>query len=138
MNGTIADTAKVELLTNQLAVGPINGMSMGLSTTNITPTHATVLADLTPGELTVAGYARQAVSGWSFPTLQPDFSAAASAGTVTFTNSGGSASPTVYTWFFVDATGTYLIAAGQFSSPFAIQAGGEFSCNPSWDWQGNP
>lgn len=124
MNGVIADESKILLLEVTLAATPFNSTNakMGLSTTNITPDGATVLADLTAGELAVAGYARQTLTGWATPTLTSDFHAYSEATAVTFLNTSGAPTGTIYTWFFVDTGNGKLICSGRFGTPFILPA----------------
>lgn len=128
--GPLSDESKINILTQRLANTPYNTLQMGLSTANITPDHATTLATLVAGEIAPAGYARQAVSGWSTPILTPDFHAYSEAGTVTFTQTSGSDTAVIYTWFWRDSTNNKLVRSGRFAAPFVISSGGTISFIP--------
>jgi hypothetical protein len=138
MNGTESNEGKVAILTAQLAAAPVAGMQMGLLTSTV-PTDGTgTLADCVAAEASWSGYARQAVSGWSTPTLQTDHSAASSSGTVTFSNTGGTTTPAITGWFWVDPSNTFTLFIGAYSPTFTIIAGGTFPTVATWDRQGNP
>lgn len=130
MSSPLSDESKILILAERLTNPPYDTLRMGLSTTNITPDHATSLATLTAGELAVTGYARQDVTGWATPILNGTFHAYSEADPVTFDNSSGSPTGTVYTWFFVDYTLNKLVRSGRFSAPFLISAGGSITFIP--------
>ena len=122
MAGTMADESKNKLLLNRLSNPPFTTLEMGLSEANITPDHATVASDLTTNEVSVAGYARQAISGWSAPALTPDFKSRSNASPVTFVNTGGVDSGTIYCWFWIDTATGNIVEAGRYALPFVLVA----------------
>jgi hypothetical protein len=124
VDGTLTDESKVKLLSNELVNPPWTTASMVLSTYNAAIDHTTTAAALLAGELTVSGYTRQPLYGWSTPTLDSTFRAVAQANAVTFANSSGAPTPTVYSWAFLDTASNKLIVAGLFDLPFSIPAGG--------------
>lgn len=133
MDGVLTDESKVKLCTNRLANPPMTTLKMLLSNSNITPDHATVAADLTVNEISVTGYSRQDVTGWGTPTLDGSNRAVATATPVTFLNTSGGDSPTVYTWGFIDTATNKLVAAGRFDLPFILPATtGSYTTTPFW------
>lgn len=129
--GVIVDEIKILLLDQRVNVPPFDTAEFGLSEANITPDHATVAADLTTDEVTVTGYARQAVSGWGTPTLDGSFVANVTAAPVTFLNTSGGDSGTIYCWFVIDSVTGLLIMAGRFSVPFVLVAtSGTYTTTP--------
>lgn len=120
MLGVVSDDSKNKMLDNELSSPPFTSLTMGLFTNDYTPTHASHIGDLT--ELAVAGYVQQTVTGWSAAALSGDFHAVASAGAVTFLNTSGSDSPTIYGWFYYDTTANKLVCAGRFDLPFVLPA----------------
>jgi len=79
-------------------------------------------ATLAAFEVAFTGYARQSVSGWSPASLSANKGTTVSA-TLAFTNSGGSASPTIKGWALVDDTNSKIIVADLYTTPFTIAAG---------------
>jgi len=139
MAGTMADECKADMLDERLANPPFTTLEMGLSHANITPDHATVAADLTAAEVSVAGYARQTLSGWTAAALQPDFKALSQATPVTFLNTSGGDSGTVYTWFWIDTSSGHLVEAGRFALPFVLVATtGSYTTTPYDTLTGDP
>ena len=129
--GVIVDEIKIMLLDQRTANPPFDTAEMGLSEANITPDHATIAADLTADEVTVTGYARQALTGWTTPTLDGSFIANTTAAPVTFLNTSGGDSGTIYCWFIIDSVSGLLIMAGRFSTPFVVVAtSGAYTTTP--------
>lgn len=138
MDGVVTDESKQKLLDQRVAAAPFtSNLYMGLSTTNITPTRTTVAGDLTPGEVSASGYARQQLTSWAAATLSGAV-ATALAAAVTFLNTGGSDTGTIYTWFFIDTATGKLVMAGRFSVPFVLVATtGSYTTTPFWRLNGD-
>ena len=104
---------------------------MGLFTNNYTVVDTTLFSNLT--EAVFTGYGRVTLTAGSW------ISAGVAGGigtivypTVTFTNSTG-VSQTVYGYFVLDSTTTYLLAAGNlYGAPVTIVSGGTYSLIPTW------
>lgn len=138
MDGIVCDESKQKLLDQRVLAPPFNGnVYMGLSTTNITPTRTTVAGDLTPGEVSVGGYARQQLTTWGAAVLSGAV-ATALAAAVTFLNTSGGDTGTIYTWFFIDTATGKLVMAGRFSVPFVLVATiGTYTTTPFWRLNGD-
>lgn len=136
MDGVVCDESKVALINARTANAPFNTLVMGLSQANITPSRTTVAGDLTPSEVSVTGYARQTVGTWGTPSLSSGL-VTVNAAPVTFNNSGGSDSGTIYCWFFFDTATNKLVAAGRFTLPFVLAAGGSYTTTPFWRLNGD-
>jgi len=121
-DGVTCIESEAEQLEGLLASAPWVGATMGLSTTNITPTPGTVAADLLPGEVAVSGYTRAALAGWTTPTIDGSNRAVSDADPVTFLNTSGGDTPVVYCWFFLDTASAKFLQAGRFALPFVIPA----------------
>lgn len=133
MNGVVCDESKVKLCTNRVGNVPMTTLKMLLSEADITPDHATVAGDLTADEVSVSGYARQDVTGWGTPTLDGSFRAVAVAAAVTFLNTSGAPTGTIYTWGFIDTVANKLVMAGRFDLPFILPATtGSYTTTPFW------
>jgi hypothetical protein len=101
--------------------------SWGLYTNAVTISPATVFGSLV--EASFSGYARQVPSGWTVNGIIANI-AVQSANTITFTNSGGSAT-SVQGYFFNLTSGPILVGIEQFSgAPISIAAGGTLTVNP--------
>jgi hypothetical protein len=126
----LLDEGKLTDLADMLAAPPWSNAVMGLSTFSGAITHANPGTDFTSNELTFAGYARQALGGWSTPVLDGSFRAVSTAAPVTFSNSSGSTSASIVSWFFIDSVGGDVLMAGVFTTPFTILAADTYSTVP--------
>jgi hypothetical protein len=130
--GVTCDESKVLLLTQLLASGPWAFAQMLLSEADITPDRSTVAADLTADEVSVGGYARQAVTSFDGPTLDGSGFAFSQADVVTFLNTSGGDSGTIFTWGIIDSSNGKLIEAGRWDTPFVLVAtSGNFPTRPT-------
>jgi len=113
---------KPSTLADILAGTNVPNAKLALLTGVGTITDADSFATITALEVSFTGYARQTVSGWSSPSMAGHRAVAVSA-LVVFTNSGGSASPSINGWALLDTTLNKVIIADKYSAPFTIAAG---------------
>jgi hypothetical protein len=119
----ISQIGLIRLLANGLNYGAAAfPQRVGLYTNNIVPTVNDTLATYT--EPVAAWYARQALSGWTFPAYAAPFSSSVS-NPLTWTNTGAiGANVTIYGYFVVDSAGALCWAERDPSSPIVILGGG--------------
>lgn len=131
MDGVTPNEGKIPQLTQLLAATVWSNAKIGLSEADITPDADTVAADLTVDEVSVSGYSRQSLTGWSTPAIDGSDRAVSEADDVTFLNTSGGDSGIIYTWFFIDNTFGTLLEAGRFSTPFVLIAStGSYTTTP--------
>lgn len=138
MGFVVADQSKVQLCRQQLTRAPFPGATIGLFIVDLTLTHSTTYNQVVTHELSIAGYARQALVNWSVPTLTEDYHALSFSATVEFLNSGSTISPLIFGWFFADQAHSLLIASGKFAPPKLIFAGKSYRTTPFWLLTGDP
>lgn len=130
MDGVLLDEGKPLDLDDMLLANPWSSAQMGLSTYSGTVDHATTGNSFTSAEPTFAGYARQTLGGWSSAVLDASFRAVSTAAPVTFTNSSGSPSATISSWFFIHPASGDVLMGGLFTTPFTIAGGDTYSTVP--------
>lgn len=129
MNGTLNNAVKTRLLDWQIADPFWGGVYLCLGTADFTPDPSSVLADFV--EATFSGYLRGLLAAdWSAGVLMPDAVALTATDEVTFTNSGGAASPLIYTYFFFHPPTSQIVLGGRFDLPFQIPAAGSRTFTP--------
>lgn len=135
--GVTCDESKVRQCDELANASSWTGANMLLSESNITPDRATVLADLTANEVSVAGYARQGIVFAGTPSLSGSGIATDVADEVTFANTSGGDSGTIYTWGIVASAGDVLLLAGRWDTPFVLAATvGTFATTPRFRLRG--
>jgi hypothetical protein len=131
MDGIILNESKVALLETSLVGVPWSRAVMGLSTTPGPFTTRTGGSSLLAGEITVAGYSRQSLTGWGTPAIDATDVCTSQAAPLTFLNTGPSDSPAIYSWFVVDSGTGLVIEAGAYDVPFVLAAGvGSYTTTP--------
>lgn len=97
-----------------------DGAKVHLFTNNITPSEATVLADLT--EATFPGYTTGgvAITTWGAAYLDVDGNAIVDGNEVQFQPSDDTTPETAYGWYLTDGGGTDLLAVGIFVPPIPL------------------
>lgn len=138
MLGTESDQTKQQLNDERVAGTTFGTLHLALLVTGYPAiTHATVYTDLSGHLASFTGYAPQAVGSWGASVLTADFHALATAGNVTFNNSGGSDSALIYGWMlYSTGGGNKLVAAGNYQTPFVVLAGNSYTTNPQWQLTG--
>lgn len=138
MSPFLSDQVKATLLAQQLSRAPWLGAVMGLIQAPVAYGHGLTLAPVLAVELVCPGYARQALTTWSAPTLTTSFLVASAAAPITFHNTGPSLSSLIWGFFFLDVIGNRLITAGPYAPPKVIPAFGIYTTTPFVTLTGNP
>ncbi len=126
----LVDSGRSDLLKVVVGGVAVDTYNMGLFTNNHTIVEGTVLTDLT--EVSVSGYARQALTGFGGPTGPVGGVWTSTAGNVTFTNSSGSP-VTIYGWFYVGNARAVFYGGGNFGTALTLPAGGTLVFSPAWN-----
>lgn len=120
MAGVWSDQGISDALAEVTAGSPVSTAKLRLYSNNVTPSNATVLADLT--ESSFSGYSAVTLSGWSSPVVTAHV-AQSDPSSITFTITSGTA--TVYGWYATNSAGTRLLWAQRDpSAPITLDATG--------------
>lgn len=119
MAGIWADQGVQDELDAMKGNSPLSTAKLRLYKNNVTPTNATVLADLTEADF--SGYAAQTLV-WGASSITAHIAEAAAA-TLSFTISSGTQN--IYGWYVTNSAGTRLLSVERDpSAPVAMDASG--------------
>lgn len=108
MSGVLMDNGSKQIASEARTNWNASTLNLALFKSNTVPTTGDTLATYT--ESTFPGYARQAITTWTAPTVTGHI-ASMTAAALTFTRNATGATENVYGYLIIDHAGTVLYAA---------------------------
>lgn len=124
----LVDLGRADILSVLTGQHAVDTYDMGLFSNNHTLVEADTLSSLT--EVSVSGYARQALVGWVPPTGPIAGIWTVQALNVTFKNTSGG-DITVYGWFYIGVARGVFYGGGNFPIPLVLPNGGTLIFEPN-------